>query len=59
MNKELKRVGWMNSKESALAQFDIDAQKDEDKQMYKGWKVHAERDISGDGIPDVVYMMIK
>ena len=54
MNKELKSVSWMNSEEAAEAQFEKDRQKDEDKQKYKGWAVDASRDISGDGIPDVI-----
>jgi len=54
MNKELKSVSWMNSEEAAEAQFEKDRQKDEDKQNYKGWAIDASRDISGDGIPDVI-----
>ena len=54
MNKELKSVGWMNSKEAVEEQFNKDRLKDEDKQQYKGWAVDASRDISGDGIPDVI-----
>ena len=50
MNKELKRVGWMNSKESALKQFELNPKK------YDDWKVRADRDISGDGINDVVIL---
>ena len=54
MNKEIKRVGWANSGESVKRQFELDAQKPEDKQIHKGWDVHDTRDISGDGIPDVI-----
>ena len=50
MNKELKRVGWMNSKEAALIQFELNPER------YEDWKVRADRDISGDGIPDVVIL---
>jgi len=50
MNKELKRVGWMNSKEEASKQFELNPEK------YEDWKVRADRDISGDGIPDVVIL---
>ena len=54
MNKELKRVGWANSGKSSRKQFELDAQKPEELQMHKGWQVHDTRDISGDGIADVV-----
>jgi len=54
MNKEVKRVGWANSGESVRKRFELDAQKPIEKQMHKGWKVHDTRDISGDGIPDVI-----
>jgi len=54
MNKELKSVGWMNSGESVEKTFSEDRNKPEDKQKYKGWAYDASRDISGDGIKDVI-----
>ena len=54
MNKELKSVGWMNSAEAVDDQFDRDRQNPVEKQKYKGWAYDATRDISGDGIPDVI-----
>ena len=54
MNKELKSVGWMNSGESVEKTFNEDRTKPLDKQKYKGWVYDASRDISGDGIPDVI-----
>jgi len=54
MNKELKSVGWMNSAEAVEKTFNEDRNKPLDKQKYKGWDYDASRDISGDGIPDVI-----
>jgi len=54
MNKEVKRVGWANSGESVKRQFELDAQKPKEKRIHEGWDVHDTRDITGDGIPDVI-----
>jgi len=54
MNKELKSVGWMNSGESVEITFNEDRNKPLGKQKYRGWAYDASRDISGDGIPDVI-----
>jgi len=55
-NKELKRVGWMNSEESAKAFFNQQNQKYAANPMdnpYRNWYAEV-KEISGDGVDDVI-----
>ena len=58
-NKELKRVGWMNSKEAAEDYIAKANQKHIDKggelleAPYRDWHVR-EEEITGDGVPDII-----